>query len=161
MALLMYRTNINPHEAYDENKLRKIFEIARKESPRIHALISLLYTGALRIQDVVGLTFGFITKLKADKDGYLKLHITAKKSAARTVMLNQKTIDAVKAYQVSLGASDSQVMFPPGDGCNPANKWTQMLSKFYRKHGMKVKSHDFRATQVTKFYGATKDIVKT
>ena len=89
MALLMYRTKINPHEAYDENKLRKIFEIARKESPRIHALISLLYTGALRIQDVVGLTFGFITKLKADKDGYLKLHITAKKSAARTVMLSQ------------------------------------------------------------------------
>ena len=90
----------------------------------IHALISLLYTGALRIQDVVGLTFGSVTKLKADRDGYLRLHITAKKSSARTVMLKQETIEAVKAYQVYMHASDSDEMFKAGVASNPANKWT-------------------------------------
>ena len=60
-----------------------------------------------------------------------------------------------------MDASDSEVMFPPGDGTNPTNKWTKVIKKFYDDHGMKVKSHDFRATQVTEFYKATKDIVKT
>ena len=124
LALPMYRTKINQHEAYDKDKLRRVFEHARKDSPMIYALISLLYTGALRIQDAVGLTFGSVMQLRADQDGYRKLHITAKKSTARTVMLSQETIDAVKSYQVAMGASDSRVMFPPGDGINPANKWT-------------------------------------
>ena len=149
LALTMYRTKINEHEAFDEDKLARIFEMARKESPKVHALISLLYTGALRIQDAVGLTFGSVTQLKADQDGYRKLHITAKKSTARTVMLSQETVDAVKAYQVSMNASNSKVMFPPGDGTNPANKWTKVIKKFYNDRGEKVKSHDFRTTQVT------------
>ena len=53
------------------------------------------------------------------------------------------------------------MMFPAGDGTNPANKWTKMLTKFYDAYGMKVKSHDFRTTQLTDFYNDCKDIVKT
>ena len=84
-----------------------MFEVARSESPRIYALISLLYTGALRMQDAIGLTFGSITQLEADEDGYFNLYITAKKSTARTVVLDQEAVNAVKAYQHSIGAPDS------------------------------------------------------
>ena len=147
MATLHFcRTKINPHKAFNADKLEKIFELARSKSPQVHALISLLYTCALRIQDVVGLPFASITKQKTDKDGYIKLHLVAKKSTARTVMIDKETIDVVKAYQVHLRASDSAIMFPPGKGSNPANKWTKMISYFYKDHDVKVKSHDFRAT---------------
>ena len=54
----IYRTKINEHEAYSEDKLSYVFELARSNSLSIYALISLLYAGALRIQDAVGLTFG-------------------------------------------------------------------------------------------------------
>ena len=73
----------------------------------IYALISLVYAGALRIQDAVGLTFGSITQLEADDDGYVYLHIKAKKTTARTVMLDKDTVDAIKAYQRSIRAPDS------------------------------------------------------
>ena len=66
------------------------------------------------------------------------------------------------ARETSLNAClATDVMFPPGDGRNPANKWTKMLAKFFKKHGHDVKSHDFRVTQATEFYKVTKDIVKT
>ena len=76
-------------------------------------------------------------------------------------MIDQTTITAIKDYQDEIGATDTDVMFPPGDGRNPANKWTKMLAKFFKKHGHDVKSHDFRVTQATEFYKVTKDIVKT
>ena len=76
-------------------------------------------------------------------------------------MIDQETIDAVKAYQIHMGASESKVMFEAGIGSNPANKWTKMLTKFYKNHDMIVKSHDFRTTSVTEYYKTTKDIVKT
>ena len=60
-----------------------------------------------------------------------------------------------------MGASDSKDMFEAGLGSNPANKWTKMLTKFYKGHNMIVKSHDFRTTSVTEYYKASKDIVKT
>ena len=60
-----------------------------------------------------------------------------------------------------MGASDSKVMFEAGLGSNPANKWTKMITKFYKGHNMIVKSHDFRTTSVTEYYRASKDIVKT
>ena len=49
-------------------------------------------------------------------------------------------------------------MFPSGDSIDPANKWVWKISNFYRKHNMKVKSHDFRVTQATEYYRACKDI---
>ena len=61
LTLLSYRTEINPHVAYSNDELQEIFEIARNGSKEVHALISLIYTGALRIQDTIGLTFGSIT----------------------------------------------------------------------------------------------------
>ena len=36
-----------------------------------------------------------------------------------------------------------------------------MLAKFFKKHKLNVKSHDFRVTQATEFYRDTQDIVKT
>ena len=76
-------------------------------------------------------------------------------------MLDQETVDAIKAYQHSIGAPDSKVMFPAGDGRIPANMWAKRLSYFYKKHGVTVKSHDFRTTSVTNYYKASQDIVKT
>ena len=80
---------------------------------------------------------------------------------ARTVVVDAKTIAAIKTYQDERGADNSDIIFPPGDGRDPANKWTQMLAKFFKKHKLNVKSHDFRVTQATEFYKATQDIVKT
>ena len=51
-------------------------------------------------------------------------------------------------------------MFPGGEGSNPVNKWVKRLSKFYKKHGIKVQSHDFRVTTATEFYEEGKDLVK-
>ena len=84
----------------------------------------MLHTCALRIQDAVGLTFGSITQIRADKDGFRKLFIAGKKTSARTVVVDKKTIAAIKAYQDERGADNSDIIFPPGDGRDPANKWT-------------------------------------
>ena len=61
-----------------------------------------------------------------------------------------------------MGASDDDVMFPPGPKGNETTKWSLFVKRFYEKHEIKgVKSHDFRVTQVTNFYNTYKDIVKT
>ena len=63
---------------------------------------------------------------------------------------------------MELNARDDDTMFMPGDGKVPANKWVKTITKFFAKHGYKVKSHDFRVTQATSYYyKATKDIEKT
>ena len=121
----------------------------------------MLKTCALRIQDAVGLTFGSITQIRADKDGFRKLFIAGKKTSSRTVVVNEQTVAAIKAYQVEIGADNSDYIFEPGKGRNPANKWTKKIAKFFKDHNLKVKSHDFRVTQATEYYKATQDIVKT
>ena len=146
-AHYFYRQNINPHLAFDTNDLEAIFETARSKSKKVYALISLLHTCALRIQDAVGLTFGSITQLKPNKEGYYSLNIVGKKSSARNVMIDETTIAAIKAYQDEIRAKNDDIMFPPGYGRNPANKWTKIISKFFKAHGhTAVKSHDFRVT---------------
>ena len=65
--------------------MEQIIEAAKKESKTIHALVRLLYNGALRIQDAVGLTFGDITRLKPNKDGFRILKLVAKKSSSRLI----------------------------------------------------------------------------
>ena len=122
--LSICRQGINPHQAIDADDLDKILETARTKSKKVFALISLLKTCALRIQDAVGLTFGSITQIRADKDGFRKLFIAGKKTSARTVVVDAKTIAAIKAYQDERGADNSDIIFPPGDGRDPANKWT-------------------------------------
>ena len=66
---------------------------------QIYALVKLLYTCALRIQDAVGLTFESITKLKPNKNLIRKLKLIGKKTTGRTVMVDQETVDAIIAYQ--------------------------------------------------------------
>lgn len=60
------RQNIRPHKAFKIHELNNIFRVAKKESLQMHALVRLLYDGALRIQDAVGLTFGDITLVQPD-----------------------------------------------------------------------------------------------
>ena len=50
-------TNINPHVLFTDKQLEEIFEIAKKHSAQIHAMVRLLYDMAARIQDVVGMMF--------------------------------------------------------------------------------------------------------
>ena len=82
---LCVRTDIKPHRAIPKQELSRIFAIAQEHSPQIHALISLLFVGALRIQDAVGLTFEQVTKLKPSKGNVRVLKLEAKKTQARDV----------------------------------------------------------------------------
>ena len=52
-------------------------------------------------------------------------------------------------------------MFPSGAASNPTNALVLWLSRFYKKHGEVVKSHDFRTTFATNHYRAYGDIKKT
>ena len=128
----------------------------------VHALITLLMQGAMRIQDAVGLTFRDITSLKADKDGRKKLTLRAKKTTARDVFLNDEAIQAVKTYQADIGAKADDIMFEQGatPGAETA-RWSTYVSSFFKKYGLKVTTHDFRTTMITSFYNETKDLVKT
>ena len=76
-------------------------------------------------------------------------------------MIDQETVDAIIAYQQERNANDDDVMFQAGDGVNPSDKWVKRLSKFFAKHGLKVKSHDFRVTQASDYYEKTKSVVAT
>ena len=62
----------------------------------MNALVRLLYDGALRIQDAVGLKFDDILSLKVNQYGERKLFLIAKKTTARSVTLSQDVYDAVK-----------------------------------------------------------------
>ena len=107
------------------------------------------------------MTFSSITKLKIGKKGFGKLKLVAKKTTARTVLIDDETVKAVLAYKQAINAKDEDVMFAAGGGHDPANIWVTRLNRFFKKHNMKVKSHDFRVTQATDFFTATKDIVAT
>ena len=48
-ALIYTRENVNPHTYFDEDKLATLFDIAKTHSHKAHALVQLLYGGALRI----------------------------------------------------------------------------------------------------------------
>ena len=43
------RENINPHTAFDDETLTRLLNLAKMHSPKAHALVQLLYGGALRI----------------------------------------------------------------------------------------------------------------
>ena len=90
---------MRPHEAYDDNKRAKLFEIARKHSPKAYALIQLLYKGALRIQDVVGIQFSKITEAIPDADGFIEVKFDAKKTTSRVVVFGPEVVDAVETYR--------------------------------------------------------------
>ena len=38
-------------------------------------------------------------------------------------------------------------------------KWVNKINRFFKKHGIDVKTHDFRTTMLTLLYNKTKDIV--
>ena len=124
----------------------------------MHALVRLLYDGALRIQDAVGLTFGDITLVQPDQDGLRYIRIDAKKTISRKIKFKQLTYDAIKRYQEKEGADDSRVMFQSTSVDDPAHKWVQALSRFFKKNNLDVQSHDFRKTFATTMYEKSKDI---
>ena len=119
----------------------------------------MLHDGALRIQDALGLKFEQITKLKPNNKGIKILSLPAKKTTARRVVVSEDVIKAVKDYQTFAGSSDSDIMFTPGPTNQPTAKWIKKISRFFKKHGIAVQTHDFRTTMLTWLYNKTKDIV--
>ena len=124
----------------------------------MYALIHLLYDGALRIQDAVGLTFGDIILVKPDANGHRYIDIISKKTKERTITITEPCYTAIKRYQEELSAPNTQVMFKSTVGDDPANRWVKALQRFFRKHNLGVKSHDFRTTFATHFYNSHKNI---
>ena len=64
----------------------------------IFALAMLLKTGAMRIQDAIGLKFAEITKVKANKEGFRKINLIGKKTSGRSIIVDQETVDAILRY---------------------------------------------------------------
>jgi integrase len=158
-ANVHFRQNIKPHKAYTKSELDKIYRIAENHSAAMLAMVHLLYDGALRIQDAVGLTFGDITKVKLDASGYRHIDIVGKKTYGRRISIRQPVYDAVKKYQDYLGAEDSKVMFEPGAGTNPINPWVMKVHRCFKKAGIDVQSHDFRTSRITDLYNSSKNVV--
>ena len=50
-------------------------------------------------------------------------------------------------------------MFSPGPSNQPTAKWVYGISRFFKKYGIDVQTHDFRTTMLTWLYNKTKDIV--
>ena len=124
-------------------------------------MVQLLLKGALRIQDIVGPTFKSIKDIRPNKQGFIVMHFDAKKTTAKSMPYDQDAYDAVITYQKSIRAEDDAMMFPPGEGPNPASKYSKWLTTFFKKNGEDVQSHDFRTTAATRHYNKTKDIMKT
>ena len=92
----------------------------------MYALVRLLYELGARIQDVVDTSFGSVIKAKKAAYGRIVI-LAAKKSDARQVPVTEDTVNAVQEYQKSIKAKDEDIMFPGGDGKDPANKWVKKL----------------------------------
>ena len=88
------------------------------------------------------------------------VHIAPKKTVERDILVSPQTYKVIVEYKKKLNAPDHHVMFKAGKGSNQANMWVKKLKRFYEKHAIKVKSHDFRTTLVTDLYNSEKDIVK-
>ena len=102
---------MRPHEAYDDEKLAELLEIAKRNSPKIHALVQLLYKGALRIQDVAGITFSKITEAIPDDDGFIEVKFEAKKTTSRVVVYGPEVVEAVETYRNQEGQLHDAVIF--------------------------------------------------
>ena len=87
---------------------------------------------------MVDLTFGAILKAKVQPNATRMVALEAKKSSSREVAVSTAAYEAVLAYQKSIEATDSTVMFPGGEGSDPANKWVKRLTRFFKKHELKV-----------------------
>ena len=68
--------------------MKELFKVAENDSKQVHALISLLRTGALRIQDVVGLKFCEVIDIEPNEDGFRAITLAAKKTSERTVTID-------------------------------------------------------------------------
>ena len=75
-------------------------------------------------------------------------------------MVDHHTVEAILEYQEEIKAKDEDCVFPKGNGPNPANMWVQKLKRFFVKHKLDVKSHDFRVIQTTEFFDQCNDIVQ-
>ena len=82
----------------------------------MHALVRLLYGGALRIQDAIGLKFKVVTLAEPNAAGTRTLWVVPKKAGGRYAYLEEEVYDAVEAYRRAIGADHGDVMFPPGKG---------------------------------------------
>ena len=69
------------------------------------------------------------------------------------MLITPAAVAAVKKlYELKGSPGRKAVMFEPGLGKNPANKWVKRVSKFFKRRGEKVTTHDFRVSTATRFY---------
>ena len=152
---------MRPHEAYDDNKRAELFKIAEENSPKAYALVQLLYKGALRIQDVIGIPFSKITQAIPDAGGFIEVKFEAKKTTSRVVVFSPDVVDAVEAYRQHEDQPHDAVIFT-SDGAITSSKTLQKwLTRFFGKHKKIVKSHDFRTTMATNHYKEFGNVKKT
>ena len=64
-----------------------------------------------------------------------------------------------KLYELKGCPGRKAVMFEPGLGKNLANKWVQRVTGFFKRHGEKVTTHDFRVSTGTRFYNKHNEIM--
>ena len=84
--------------------------------------------------------------------------LVGKKTKCRDAYLTEETLSAVADYKKEIAASSKDIIFPPGQGTNPANKWVKKVKKYFQKRGQSVQTHDFRRTTLTNMYRQSKDI---
>ena len=98
----------------------------------------LLYWGACRIQDVVGLPYSKITKATPDDDGNIVVRFEAKKTAARENALKPEVVDAVEAYRQEQDAPHDAVIFTSNGAATSSDTLARWLTRFFKKHGRTV-----------------------
>ena len=91
----------------------------------------LLYGGACRIQDVVGMPYNKITEAIPDGDGFIVLKLEAKKTAARSVIINPEEIEAVEAYRSQKNALHDAVIFTSKGAVTSSNTLRRWLTRFF------------------------------
>ena len=83
---------MRPHKAYSEEELADLYAIAKNNSRKAYALVMLLYDGACRIQDVVGMPYSKITEAIPDEDGAIVVKFEAKKTTSRLVSIAPEVV---------------------------------------------------------------------
>ena len=70
-------------------------------------------------------------------------------------------VDAVEAYQQQEDAPHDAVIFTSEGAPTSSNTLLRWLTRFFKKHGKTVQSHDFRTTKATHYYNDCNDIKAT
>ena len=67
----------------------------------------------------------------------------------------------MEAYREEEDAPHDAVMFTSKGAITSSNTLVKWLTRFFKKHGRAVQSHNFRATKATHYHEACKDLPAT